>query len=188
MRCFLRIVTRSSRTTKLNSDSPIFGYRVYKLYSSVKTLPYFRYLLFFYIFYCIYIYNFNCLNVCVHVCVRVSCQLGAHAHRTVRGEFNMWRRTLLLLLLLAGHDRTVNWKCASTAAANSQKLRRCGELQATDTCSLRTCPTKAQSQRQLASEWRCWLRTSPPCSLNISSNNKYNKQQQQSKSAFMKEM
>lgn len=32
------------------------------------------------------------------------------------------------------------------------------ELEATDTCSLRTCCGEAQSQRQLASEWRCWLR------------------------------
>lgn len=32
------------------------------------------------------------------------------------------------------------------------------ELEATDTCSPRTCCGEAQSQRQLASEWRCWLR------------------------------
>lgn len=74
------------------------------------------------------------------MCVRQLCSLIRRAN-SIHGEFNTRTTTK--------QDRTVNWKYAGKDVDCDGD----GKLEATDTCSLRTCRGEAQSQRQLASEW-----------------------------------
>lgn len=113
-------------------------------------------------FYCLFffliasVYNFNCLNVFDGVCVGVrACVCTSVMFTHTQSEFNTRRI-----------QHAENHKARSNCKLEIRRRRRwrrnadadcdcdCdGKLEATDTCSLRTCRGEAQSQRQLASEW-----------------------------------
>lgn len=98
--------------------------------------------------------------VCVCACVRQLCSLIRRAN-SIHGEFNTRTTTK--------QDRTVNWKYAgkyvdvatptltatATASLKQPTLVRCGLVVA-----------KLSRNDNSQANGRCWLRSSPPCSLN----------------------
>lgn len=91
-------------------------------------------------------YSMVCIGVRVCVCTSVMfthTQSELNTRRIQHAENHKARSNCKLEI-----RRRRRWRRNADADCDCD-----GELEATDTCSLRTCLGEAQSQRQLASEW-----------------------------------